>query len=37
MNWNDFFTGILVGWIVSLLVTMIFLYLRLREYDDDDD
>jgi hypothetical protein len=37
MNWNDFFTGVLIGWIVSLFITIIFLYLRLKEYDDDED
>lgn len=37
MHWNDFFTGIVVGWIVSLAFTLVFLYCKLKSYEDDDE
>jgi hypothetical protein len=37
MHWNDFFAGVLAGWIISLGITVFFLYYKLKSYDNDDD
>jgi hypothetical protein len=37
MHWNDFFVGVIVGWISSLAITVFLLYCKLKSYENDDD